>query len=208
MMFTNVLLENKCFTYLLQLCVHGSAHDVSWISSISHILCMLWYFSLWILNTKYKNTSILAQWGTPYAVITPAGLDPLYKLWIMLQLEVSILHRYALFISWGWSPGMGDGLIYMVRQDGSKSHNHLPPFHIHFTTLHSSKSEWSVALVTKTCNPVHFFSLERILCPFWAHGGYLTVITKPNKTKIKNHGVTFPWCVFESWFFLLHMIFI
>ena len=74
----------------------------------------------------------------------------------------------------------------MVRQDGSKSHDHLPPFHIHFTTLHSSKSEWSVTLVTKTCNPVHFFSLERILCPFWAHGGYLTVITKPFKTKINK----------------------
>ena len=74
----------------------------------------------------------------------------------------------------------------MVRQDGSKSHDHLPPFHIHFTTLHSSKSEWSVALVTKTCNPVHFFSLERILCPFWALGGYLTVITKPFKTKINK----------------------
>ena len=74
----------------------------------------------------------------------------------------------------------------MVRQDGFKSHNHLPPFHIHFTTLHSSKSEWSVALVTKTCNPVHFFSLERILCPFWALGGYLTVITKPFKTKINK----------------------
>ena len=157
MMFTNVLLENKCFTYLLQLCFHGSAHDVSWIFSISHILCLLRYFSLWILNTKYKNTSILARWRTPFAVITPAGLDPLYKLWIILQIEVSILHRYALFISWEWSPVMGDGLIYMVRQDGSKSNNHLPPFHIHFTTLHSSKSEWSVALVTKTCNPVHFF---------------------------------------------------
>ena len=171
--------------------------------SISRILCMLWY-----LNTKYKNTSISARQRTPYAVITPAGVNLLYKLWIILQLEVSILHRYALFISWGWSPGMGDGLIYMVRQDGSKSHVHLPPFHIHFTTLHSSKSEWSVALVTKTCNPVHFFSLERILCPFWAHGGYLTVIAKPYKTKIKNQCVTWPWCEFESWFFVAYDLYL
>ena len=41
-----------------------------------------------------------------------------------------------------------------------------------------------------TCDRVVLVSLERILCPFWAHGGYLTVITKPYKTKIKNHGVT------------------
>ena len=47
----------------------------------------------------------------------------------------------------------------------------------------------------RSCSHGNMERVCEILCTFWAHGGYLTVITKP----YQKNGVIWPWRVFGSW---------